>query len=272
MALSFPLQKLPERAVLSVTGADSVAFLHNLITANVLTLSDGAAAYAALLTPQGKMLFDFFVLKTGESFLVDHAASQSAALMQRLSIYKLRAAVTIAPRADLEVGVSSDGIEGLAYRDPRSSEMGWRCVAAKGTLEEGPGYHAARISAGFADTDRDLGSGELFPHEANLDQFGGVDFGKGCYIGQEVVSRMEHRGTARSRIVPVSDSGNLPAKGTSVEAGGKPIGTMLSSEGAIGLALLRLDRLAEAEGPLQAADVIIHAHKPSFAKYDVTTR
>jgi hypothetical protein len=267
----FPLQKLPERAALAVTGADSAAFLHNLVTADMLTLSDGAAAYAALLTPQGKMLFDFFVFKTGDGFLLDHAASQAAALMQRLAIYKLRAAVSISPRADLEVGVSSGFISmPLSYRDPRSSDLGWRCFRKEGTLEEGAGYHCARIAAGLADTDRDLGSGAFFPHEANLDQFGGVDFDKGCYIGQEVVSRMEHRGTARSRIVPVSASGNLPVKGTAIESGGKQIGTTLSSEGSRGLALLRLDRLAESEAPLQARGMIIHAHKPSFAKYDVT--
>jgi hypothetical protein len=190
--------------------------------------------------------------------------------MQRLAIYKLRAAVTITPRADMEVGVSNDPISmPLAYRDPRSPEIGWRCFAKEGTLEEESGYHSARIGAGLADTDRDLGSGEFFPHEANLDQFGGVDFEKGCYVGQEVVSRMEHRGTARSRIVPVSGLGNLPAKGTSIEAGGKQIGTMLSSESSNGLAILRLDRLAESEGPLRSSGTIIHARKPSFANYDV---
>jgi hypothetical protein len=271
--LTVPLQKLPERAVLSVAGADSAKFLHNLVTADMLKLADGGAAYAALLTPQGKMLFDFFVLKSEEEFLLDHAASQSAALVQRLSLYRLRAAVTISPRADLEVGVSSEIIAmPLAYRDPRLMEMGWRCLAAQGTLGGGSGYHAARIAGGLADTDRDLGSGEFFPHEANLDQFGGIDFAKGCYIGQEVVSRMEHRGTARSRILPVSASGDLPPKGTSIDAGGKQIGAMLSSEGSRGLAIIRLDRLAESEAPLKAGGAEIRVHRPSFARYDVAVR
>jgi hypothetical protein len=269
-AVNFPLQRLPERVALAVTGADSARFLHNLVTADVLTVADGGAVYTALLTPQGKMLFDFFLLKVPEGFLADCAAAQAPALLQRLSMYKLRAAVSISAHADLEIGVASDEIPGsLTYPDPRSEQLGWRCFAPAGTLSVGPGYHAARIAAGLADSDKDLGSGEFFPHEANLDQFGGVSFAKGCYIGQEVVSRMEHRGTARSRIVPVSASGSLPAKGTSIESNGKQIGAMLSSEASSGLAVLRLDRLAESRAPLQADGNALRAHKPSFANYDV---
>jgi folate-binding protein YgfZ len=122
---------------------------------------------------------------------------------------------------------------------------------------------------GLGDTDADLGAGEFFPHEANLDQLGGVSFEKGCYVGQEVVSRMEHRGMARSRILPVRLGGEAPAKGSDIRAGGKAIGTLLSSVGSAALALLRLDRLAEATEPLLTEGVSVKVLKPHWVRYDV---
>ena len=122
--------------------------------------------------------------------------------------------------------------------------------------------------AGLADSAADLGSGEFFPHEANLDQLAGVNFKKGCYVGQEVVSRMEHRGLARSRILPVLLDGEAPPKGTDIRSGEKQIGTLLSSSGTRALALIRLDRLAEASAPLLAEGVTVKVLKPAWAKYD----
>jgi tRNA-modifying protein YgfZ len=244
----FPLQKLANRAALAVTGPDAEAFLQRIVTADV-----GAANYAALLTPQGKILADFFLLKTADGYLLDCALSQAASLLQRLTLYKLRADVKIEKR-DLEIGVSSGEIAmSFAYRDPRDARIGWRCFAGPGTLPPAQGYDAARISLGLADSDADIGSGALFPHEANLDRLGGVSFTKGCYIGQEVVSRMEHRGTARNRIRPVMFDGPSPAKGTEIRSGNISVGTVLSSTGNLGLALVRLDRLA---APLVAGDRI----------------
>jgi folate-binding protein YgfZ len=158
---------------------------------------------------------------------------------------------------------------GLAYADPREAAMGFRVIAPKGTLPDGTGYDAARIRHGLADTDADLGSGEFFPHEANLDQLGAVSFEKGCYVGQEVVSRMEHRATARSRIVPVQLDGPGPSKGAEIMSGGKMVGTLLSSAGRDALALIRLDRLAEAQAPLLTAGVGTRVVKPRWARYDV---
>jgi folate-binding protein YgfZ len=131
------------------------------------------------------------------------------------------------------------------------------------------GYDAARIALGLADTDADLGSGEFFPHEANLDQLGGVSFKKGCYVGQEVVSRMEHRGTARSRILPVALDAEAPPKGSDIRSGEKQVGTLLSSDGHHALALVRLDRLADASEPLLTGAVTITVLKPRWARYDV---
>lgn len=262
----FQAGRLPGRAVIAVRGSEAAHFLHNLLTADMDHLGDGQAAYAALLTPQGKILFDMLVLKDGEGFLIDCAAGQRADLLKRLSMYKLRAKVELAARDDLAVGVSPVALPG-GYRDPRSPEIGWRII---GSPEgEAQGYGAARIAAGLADSEADLGSGEFFPHEANLEQLGGVSFRKGCYVGQEVVSRMEHRGTARSRILPVSVEGDMPPKGTDIRAGDKQVGTLLSSSGAQALALIRLDRLAEATAPLLANGARVTVKKPAWARYEV---
>lgn len=270
---SFLMQIRPDRAVLSLEGAETENFLHNLVTADILGLAEGYTRYAALLTPQGKILFDFFVLKTAEGYMLDCAASQLEELVKRLMFYRLRAKVAIAERKDLEVGVSAERPLGMtAYADPRTPLIGWRVIAEKGTLPTGTGYDAARIALGLADSDGDIGSGELFPHEANLDQLGAVSFSKGCYIGQEVVSRMEHRATARSRIVPVTFDGAAPARGAAIKSADKIIGSVLSSAGHAALALLRLDRMAEATQPLLTDAVRVRVHKPAWIKYDVPSK
>jgi tRNA-modifying protein YgfZ len=267
---SFSLSLLPERSVLRIDGPEATHFLHNLLTADIEGLAAGAAAYSALLTPQGKMLFDFFIVRDGDGFLVDCATSQKAEFIKRLGFYKLRAKVTIADRADLEVGVSPvKPAMGQVFSDPRDAAMGWRVITPAGTLPQGSGYDATRIRLGLADTGADLGSGEFFPHEANLDQLGAVSFDKGCYVGQEVVSRMEHRATARSRILPVHLDRAAPPKGSEIVSGGKVVGTLLSSEGQDALALLRLDRLAEAKEPLLTAGVGTRVIKPRWARYEV---
>lgn len=264
--IDFQAGTLPGRAVISVTGPEAGHFLHNLLTADIDHLGEGQAAYAALLTPQGKILFDMIVLKAGEGYLIDCAASQRADLLKRLSMYRLRSKVEIAGRDDLAVGVSPGEIAG-GYRDPRAPGIGWRSMGA--AAGEAQGYDAARIAAGLADSTADLGSNEIFPHEANLDQLGGVSFRRGCYVGQEVVSRMEHRGLARSRILPVMIEGPVPPKGTDIRAGDKQVGTLLSSSGQSALALIRLDRLAEATVPLLADGARVTVQKPAWAKYDV---
>jgi folate-binding protein YgfZ len=270
---SFLMQIRRERAVLSLEGPETENFLHNLVTADVLGLAEGEARYGALLTPQGKILFDFFVMKTAGGYLLDCAASQLEELTKRLMFYRLRAKVAIAERKDLEVGVSPEQPAGMiSYADPRTSLIGWRVLAEKGKLPLGTGYDAGRIALGLADSDGDIGSGELFPHEANFDQLGAVSFTKGCYIGQEVVSRMEHRATARSRILPVTFDGAAPPRGAAIKSADKIIGSVLSSAGNAALALLRLDRMAEAAEPLLTNAVRVHVHKPAWIKYDVPSK
>ena len=257
----------PDRAVLRLTGADSRHFLQNLLTADVDHLAPGTATYAALLSPQGKILADLFVVAEADGFLIDCAASQKPDLVKKLTLYKLRANVALTDLADQTILVSPAALPG-GWHDPRLSAMGWRGIADRGAAPS-PDYDAARIAAGLADSDADIGTNQLFPHEANLDQLGGVSFSKGCYIGQEVVSRMEHRGTARSRILPLALSGPAPIPGTGIRAGDKLVGTLLSSAGSRALGLIRLDRLAEAEGPLLTDAVTARVQKPAWVRYEV---
>ena len=260
---NFQPQLRPDRSVISIRGEGALAFLHNLLTCDVAGLGSGQAAYGALLSPQGKILHDMFVFNSGEQVLLDCALEQREALLQKLTMYRLRAKLELKARDDLEIGVGDEG-----FADPRNSAMGHRFFAAKGTFGKGEGYDAVRIACGVADSVQDIGSNALFPHEANFDQFAGVSFTKGCYVGQEVVSRMQHRGTARSRILPVV--GKALAKGSAIASGEKTIGEILSAEGDHALALIRLDRLAEATAPLVSNSVVVKVLNPGWIKYDVT--
>ncbi|MFO0990663.1 MAG: folate-binding protein [Hyphomicrobiales bacterium] len=264
------IEILPGRSVLAVAGADAGGFLQGLVTSDVEGLAPGMAGYAALLTPQGKILFDFPLQRQDDGFLIDCATSQREALVKRLGFYKLRAKVAITPREDLKVVVAEAPAPGL-FADPRLVALGYRGYST-GDFAEAATYEARRIALGIADSEADIGSSELFPHEANLDQLNGLSFSKGCYVGQEVVSRMEHRGTARTRILPLKLDGAAPAKGTPILAGVKQIGTLLSSAGDRALGLLRLDRLADAAAAgdrLLTDSVPVHVIKPAFARFDI---
>ncbi len=250
--LAFPPQLRPDRAVISIRGEGALAFLHNLLTCDVSHLTVGATAYGALLSPQGKIQHDLFVLNAGDAVLIDCALEQRPALLQKLMLYKLRAKLEIVPRDDLEVAVGEEG-----YVDPRHVEMGHRFFAAVGNFKNDIGYDERRIALGLADSVLDIGTNILFPHEANFDRINGVSFTKGCYVGQEVVSRMEHRGTARSRILQILCDPISPQKGTAIMSGDKTIGEVLSSIGTHALALIRTDRLAESVLPLRAGEIKI---------------
>ncbi|MEM1197794.1 MAG: folate-binding protein [Pseudomonadota bacterium] len=271
---------LPSRGVIALSGEEASTFLNGLITANVEDVDQGTPAYGALLTPQGKILFDFFIQRDGERYLVDCSVSQKPDLIKRLTFYKLRAKVDIADLSDtMGVAAGWDGAElpGLAYADPRSEQAGARTVADledfKGLEDAGEAaYEAHRIALGLADSDRDIGSGELFPHEANFDQVGGVHFTKGCYVGQEVVSRMKHKAKVRKRIVIAHGESGTLASGSEITTDGKVSGTVLSTQGAEGLALIRLDRLEDAyanAGEISAGDARLTFRKPEWATFDM---
>jgi hypothetical protein len=271
---NFPFSRLPGRSIVAVEGPDAAAFLQGLVTADIQEMRPGDARYGALLTPQGKILFVFFVVKTAEGFLLDCAASQRDDLVKRLAFYKLRAKVTINSRDDLGVGVST-GCPPLPlhFADPRTALLGYRAIAPAAELpaEDEVHYRRARFQLGIADAE-EISAGSHFPHEVNLDQLNGVSFSKGCYVGQEVVSRMQHRNTARARICPVKIGDGAVTAGASINAGERTIGTLLTADGAVGLAVIRLDRLEDAVAASQqllTGGVSISVKKPDWAQFAI---
>ncbi|MCB1465536.1 MAG: folate-binding protein YgfZ [Nitratireductor sp.] len=273
--------RLTTRALIRVGGEDAAKFLQALITCDVDHLAPGQAHFGALLTPQGKILFDFFVVRSEDGFLVDVDARMRDDLVKRLNFYKLRAKVEIAPAGEaMQVFAVWDGEAqggGIAFPDPRLSEMGTRFYGEAAPQGEEADYDAHRLVLGMPEGGVDYAYGDTFPHEALMDQFDGVDFAKGCYVGQEVVSRMQHRGTARKRVIMVereADGGGLPDAGTAIEAvgeaGGKNVGVMGSSLSGRGLAMLRLDRVAGAQAagtPLMAGKETITARLQPWVKF-----
>jgi len=281
---------LPDRGVVKIAGGDARRFLHGLVTADVSQLAPGQSRFAALLTPQGKIIADFILVEAaasdGGGFFLDCPRALAATLVERLTFYRLRAKVTIedlSHKLSVLAAWSGTGTTecGLAYPDPRLPALGLSCIlppelAAEAAAELGAmltdadAYEAHRIAHGIPRGGVDFSYGDAFPHETDMDQLGGVDFSKGCYIGQEVVSRVEHRGTARSRIVPIAYDGFAPEPGTAVIAGDKEIGTLGSTGGGRGLAMLRLDRTAEALAAgqlLTAGGVAIRPVKPAWARF-----
>jgi tRNA-modifying protein YgfZ len=264
---------LEDRGVVSVAGADAASFLQGLLTNDVERLEPSEARYAALLTPQGKILFDMIVVRAagadGAAYLLDCAAAQAADLARRLGFYKLRAKVAVADESVGRAVAAFWGGEpapiegGLLYPDPRDPRLGWRAIvprpiaAALGS-EHAAEYEGLRIGVAAPKGGVDFAYGDAFPHDANLDLLHGVDFDKGCYVGQEVVSRMKHRGRTRKRIARVKLAGPAPMPGTPVVDRELAVGTLGSSSGREALALLRLDRVEDAAAAgrtLSAADV-----------------
>ena len=267
---------LPERSMITISGPDAQSFLQGLVTTDVRQLDIGKAAYGALLAPQGKILFDFFLIREeADSYLLDCPRSQHDALEKRLQFYKLRARIDIATDQERAVHAVVEGSAAGVVEDPRPADIGGRLYAnrlpAAAASDE---YHRRRIAAGFAEGGMDYQSGELFPHEVNLDQIGGLSFEKGCFIGQEVVSRMEHRGTTRSRVLPCRTDGKLPAMGSNVVSGERTLGRVLSGAGEHILALVRLDRLADslANGSRPSAEgIALEPRLPEWARFTMPT-
>lgn len=246
---------LPDRGIVAVGGPEAEGFLNRLFTRSMLGMRAGEARYGALLSPQGKLLFDFLVYRRPDLFWIDVPRAMAADFARKLTLFRLRAKVEIAVREDLQVGAVWDGAlleaPGPAFRDPRHDALGYRIVATAEALAAYPpdieAYDTHRIRLGIPVGGVDFPYGDTFVHDANLDLLHGVDFDKGCYVGQEVVSRVQHRGSARKRIVRLQFEGDAPAPGAPILAGDTTIGTMTSRAGAIGLGMVRLDRLDEAE-------------------------
>jgi hypothetical protein len=281
---------LPDRGVVKVAGEDARSFLNGLATNDIAKVTPEAPRFAALLTPQGKIIVDFIVAEApaedGGGFFLDCPRALAMSFVDRLNFYKLRAKV-IAEDLSAVLGVmavwggAADTDHGLVYADPRVPALGQRVMlpphlasaAASdlgAELVDAAAYEEHRIALGVPRGGLDFMYNDAFPHEADMDQLAGVDFDKGCYVGQEVVSRMQHRGGARNRIVGVTYDAFSPEAGEPVLAGDKPLGTMGSAVAGHGVAMLRLDRLADALAagtPITAGGVTLTPVKPTWARF-----
>lgn len=278
---------LPDRGVVKVAGEDARNFLNGLITTDLDRLKPGLGRFGALLTPQGKIIVDFLITEVpaghGGGFLIDCPKALADSLATKLKFYKLRAKVTV-ENLDLGVLAAWDGAlaaqPDLAFADPRNDGLGTRILIPEdlkqklsdligAELVDAADYEAHRIALGVPRGGLDFMYSDAFPHETNMDRLAGVDFDKGCYVGQEVVSRMQHRGTARTRSVKVLLDGPSPEAGISVMAGDKPVGTMGSSAQGKGIALVRIDRVADALDvgqPLTAGGLVVRLAEPEVVR------
>ncbi|MFN3671601.1 MAG: YgfZ/GcvT domain-containing protein [Bosea sp. (in: a-proteobacteria)] len=281
-----PAIHLIDRGVIRVSGEDATSFLQGLVTCDMEAVTPDHAGYGALLTPQGKIIGDFLIVAVpadeGGGYLLDCPLLLVPDLMKRLKLYKLRAKVALDDLSEASAVIAApEGGElsedlGLVYADPRLPALGDRAITdrdglAAVTAGDAGAYHARRIALGVPEGGRDFLYGDAFPHEALLDQLNGVSFRKGCYVGQEVVSRMQHRGSARTRVVPIVFSAGLNAEsGVEATAGGKTLGRIGSCAHGRGLALLRLDRVADALAAGQALEgggLAFTVEKPAYARF-----
>ena len=281
---------LPDRGVVKVAGDGAREFLNGLLTADIGAVSPAQARFAALLTPQGKIVVDAIVVEApaeeGNGFFLDCPRALTASFVAKLNFYKLRAKVIVEDLSEtLAVLAAWDGelqkTYARAYRDPRLPTLGLRIMLAPSRAGEAAAalgaqlvdaahYEAHRIALGVPRGGLDFIYGDAFPHETDMDQFGGVDFDKGCFVGQEITSRMEHRGTARTRVVPVAYDDAAPAAGVAVMASEKNVGMMGSAANGRGMAMLRLDRVADALAggmPLVAGGIGLRLVKPAWARF-----
>jgi folate-binding protein YgfZ len=280
---------LPDRGVVKVAGEDARNFLNGLITTDVDRLKPGLGRFGALLTPQGKITVDFLITEVpaghGGGFLIDCPKALAEGLATKLKFYKLRAKVTVENLSDnLGVLAAWDGSlaaqPDLTFADPRNEQLGYRILIPEdlkqklsdligAELVDAAEYEAHRIALGVPRGGLDFMYSDAFPHETNMDRLAGVDFDKGCYVGQEVVSRMQHRGTARTRSVKVLLEDLSPEVGVSVMAGDKSVGTMGSSAQGKGIALVRIDRVADALDagqPLTAGGLAVRLAEPDVVR------
>jgi folate-binding protein YgfZ len=261
---------LKDRAVIALEGGEAREFLQGLVTNDLKDLAPATGLYAALLTPQGKILFDFLMTEGDGAVLLDCAAVRAEALVKRLTMYRLRAKIEIAVRPQLSVyaGLTGRPAErAVTFADPRLAALGSRSIGAAAEMPDflqGPAsYHAERLALGVPEGS-DFGSDKIFALDAGLDELGAVAFDKGCYVGQELTARMKHRGTARKRILTVRADGALPPSGTTVASDGQELGEIIATYGSEGFALIRLDRLEEAKASPTADSLPVAVIRPAW--------
>ena len=267
-----PTAHLDDRAVIRIAGPDAANLLQNVVTLDVQAADRHGSAYGALLTPQGKILWDFVLHRLADGYAADVRADQAEAFARRLSLYRLRAKVEIAAAPDLAVHAEWPAAS-RNPADPRLADLGSRFVAPLGSVTtdaSAADWHRHRVALAIPEGGIDFVFGDAFPHDAAMDSLNGVAFDKGCYVGQEVVSRMRHRGTARRRIVALAAGTPLPGPGADIVAGDRPLGRLGSAADGRAIGLVRLDRLHAAlkEGAtVSAGSVEVQATLPSWAIY-----
>jgi tRNA-modifying protein YgfZ len=288
------LALLDDRGILAVSGADRRIFLQGLVSNDVDKVGPEQARYAALLTAQGKYLHDFMMIEFGEAIWLDAEAGRLSDLRRRLSIYRLRSKATLDERPDFAVaavfgegaraamglseepGAARPFASGVAFVDPRLAALGVRCILPRTDIRcalEGTGlaeagfaaYDRLRLELGIPDGGRDLVPEKSILLEAGFDELNGVDWQKGCYIGQELTARTKYRGLIKKRLMPVEIDGPAPAPGTIVTVDGREVGEMRSSGDGVGLALLRIEAIVEGKH-LKAGDTTLVASKPSWMR------
>nr|WP_255561691.1 folate-binding protein [Pseudohoeflea sp. DP4N28-3] len=250
---------MPDRTLIEIAGDEASDFLERLVTSNVVAMPADVAWPSALLTPQGKILFDFLITRHEDRFLVDISGALATDFMRRMMMYRLRAAVEITERPERPIEARwGDAVKPGDFPDARFRATGAELPVARhyGTsaqAEDAAGEHAdisawnrLRIHNAVAESGADFALSDAFPHDVLMDLNGGIDFRKGCFVGQEVVSRMKHRNTARRRLAIVSGAADLPGTGTPIMAAGKPIGALGTVAGDAALAIIRVDRAGSA--------------------------
>ncbi|HEY2071536.1 MAG TPA: hypothetical protein VGG48_18395 [Rhizomicrobium sp.] len=263
-----PAARLDDRAVIALFGPDARSLLQGLITNDVDTIAPGMGLYAALLTPQGKILYDFLLTEGDGAILIDCLATARDVLLKRLRMYRLRAKVEIEARDQLAVFVGLDA--GNSFADPRHPGLGRRSISARQEMPQdvspASAYHAHRLDLGIPEGD-DFGQDKIFALDGGLDELHAVSFTKGCYVGQELTARMKHRGTARKRLLPIEGDGLQPGAALKARL---EIGSITTVYGHRGFALVRLDRLAEAgDAAIESGGATVRVIKPSWISLDV---
>lgn len=233
---------MSDRRILKLTGRDTEPFLQGLVTNDIARLDDGLV-YAALLTPQGKYIADFFLLRQDDSVLLDAAEVLADDLKKRLTMYKLRADVAIS-ETNLNVQRGTGTAPDDAHADPRNASLGWRRYSTDPTQDDGSDWDAIRVDHCIPETGIEL-TPDTFILETGFDVLNGVDFRKGCYVGQEVTARMRHKTELRKGLRRVRIEGSAPT-GTPIVAADKAVGTLFTQSGNHALAYLRFDRVTDA--------------------------
>lgn len=274
-----PTCHLDNRALFTLEGPEAEHFLQNVITTDLAKLGSGECRPGALLTPQGKILFDFLISRAGdEAFRIECRADIAADLVKRLTLYKLRAKAQISSPEQSVISVSWESDSGSSYSDSTVIDRRFpETITVYRHYGDAPAQDACvedldrlRIAHAVAESGSDYELGDAFPHDVLFDQNGGVGLRKGCYVGQEVVSRMHHRGTARRRLLIAQADADLPAAGTEIRAGGKPLGALGTVSGKQALAIARIDRVKDAMdagNPITAGETEVTLAIPAWATF-----